>query len=331
MTGFWQPTCLVGRALIIALAIGLPRAAAQPVSAAQPVGDSLLRYDGPPRAGDSVWIVDTTEVSKLRLESPGLDFKRYDGLDWAGGKIDTMLAEDAHQSDGAKRPRTVVFVHGYDYTPEKAEKMGWAVYHTLVADLPADQRVRFVIWSWPSTGIKFRMVRDMKAKMHRAQAEAYFLAWFLSRVETDTVIGTAMGCRIVSGSFQLLAGEMETLNTRVGRDIRRNQLRAVLVSAAIEEDWLLPDRVYGKALDQVKHTMLINNSMDPMLANFGMVSTSDTEALGVVGVQTETLGERANRLSQHDLATTIGREHGIENYLKSPEASALLREFVVAQ
>ena len=283
-----------------------------------------LRYDGPPRAGDSVWIIDTRQIEKASAETPGLRFQRYGTLDWDDADLATMTGEDTADM------KTVVFVHGYDFTPEKAERVGWAMYHTLAADLAPKQRLRLVTWSWPATSIKFRMLRDMKTKLRRANMESYFLAWFLSRVDADTVIGTAMGSRIVSGSFQMLASDAATLNTDVNRDKRQDRLQAVLVSAAFDENWLAPDRTYGDALSQIKHMLLLNNSADPMLARMSMVAASDGDAVGVVGVSPATLGDLANRVSQHDVADIIGDQHGIESYLRSPQTSSLLREFVLA-
>ena len=288
------------------------------------VDDDPLRYRGPARSGDSVWLINTRDIKKASAEDPGLQVQCFAAEKWEPAELDTLAtAVDADT-------KTIVYVHGYDFTPEKAERVGWAMYHTLTENLPEDQPLRLVVWSWPATAIKFRMVRDIKDKIRRTNAEAYFLAWFLSRTDVDAVIGSAMGCRIVSGSMHLLAGKAPTLNTVVNSDARTKRLRTVLITAAIDDDWLLEGKFHGKAISQVKQMLLINNSMDPLLANFAMISRRDSVALGVAGVAKDQLEELADRLQQVDAAQDIGKKHGVENYLRSPATSSTIREFVLA-
>ena len=277
---------------------------------------------GPARPGDSIWMVDTREVTQPTAADPGMALRVYRDGRWEERRLESLHGELSPHT------RTVLFVHGYDFSPEQAERTGWALYHTLTDQIPPGQRLQLITWSWPSTSIKFRVLRDMKAKMRRAHTEAYFLAWFLSRVNVDTVIGTSMGARIVSGALQFLAGDAETLNTAIGRAERQAQLTAVLISAALDVDWLEPNQTHGEALSQVKQLVLLNNSLDPVLANFSIVAGND--ALGRVGLSHETLSAWQDRVAQHDLATAIGQRHGVENYLQAAVSRDLLQGIVLA-
>ena len=275
------------------------------------------------RPGDSVWMVDTREVTRPTAADPGMQLRVIREGGWIDTDVDCLMHDSAPT-------RTVLFVHGYDFSPHKAGRMTWEVYHALTASLPPDQNLRFITWSWPSTAVKFRPLRDMKAKMKRADTEAYFLAWFLSRVNVDTVVGTSLGARVVSGSLQFLATDAPTLNTEIDGSMRRERLTAVLISAAIGAEGLQPTQRYGKALTQLKQLILINNSLDPLLANFSLVSPADADALGVVGLSTAPLIDERMHIEQHDVAVSIGKQHGVEKYLQSPTTRALLQASVVA-
>ena len=286
--------------------------------------DDSLQYAGPTRSGDSMWLLDTRDIKNACAGSPGFVIQRHVGENWEAAELAVLSAESKGDT------KTVIYVHGYDFTPEKAKHVGWAVYHTLARKLPDGQHLRLLIWSWPANSITIRMVRDMKQKARRTNSEAYFLAWLLSRVDVDAVIGSAMGCRIVSGSFHLLAGKSTTLNTVVKRGTRQDKLRAILISPALDDDWLLPGKFHGKALSQVKQMLLLNNSMDPLLANYAMISKGDSVALGVVGVATEHLGKHANRLRQQDVSGEIGQKHGVENYLRASATGTKICRFILS-
>ena len=289
-----------------------------------PAADDPLRYAGPAREGDQMWLVNTREIKKVSAADPGLAIRRANSeADWEEAELSRLTVE------GLAGTRTVVYVHGYDFDAAKAERVGWAMYHELRQRLSSEQRLRMIVWSWPSTAIKYRFVRDVRDKARRANAEAFMLAWLLSRVDTDVVIGSALGCKAVTGSLHLLAGDSQHLNTAVTADARRGKLLVVLISPAIHNDWLLPGEYHGEALGQIRRMLLLNNSQDPTPANYGAISTkSSPVALGLSGLEVDKLGDQAQRLTQVDVAEEIGEEHGVEHYLRSPPIVQRMAEFL---
>lgn len=287
--------------------------------------DDPLVYSGPARTGDEMWLVNTREIKKASAKDPGLHLLRFnEESGWGDAELEALAAKP---TDGAQ---TVIYVHGYGFDPDKAERVGWAMYHELRKQLPQPERLRFIIWSWPSTAIKYRFVRDMRDKARRCNTEAYFLAWLLSQVDADAVIGSALGCRAVTGSLHLLAGKAPTLNTSITKDDRSKKLRVVLVSPAIDNDWLLPGEFHGKAVTQVKQMLLLNNSEDPTLANYAAISPKrNAIALGLSGlVSIDKLSDAADRIEQVDAVEHIGEEHGVENYLRSAPIVEQVGEFI---
>ena len=310
--------------LLLSWSMLVPRGALAADAETRPEHDPLV-YTGPAQAADEVWLVNTREIKKASVQDPGLSLRRSTAT--AGWKEATIEPLAAKPDDAL---RTVIYVHGYDFDADKAERVGWAMYHRLREQLPAAQRLRFVVWSWPATSLKYRYLRDLRDKARRTKLEAFFLAWMLSRVDVDAVIGSALGCRAVTGALHLLAGDAPSLNTVVTADARRQKLRVVLISPAIDDDWLLPGAYHGKALSQVSHLLSVNNLADPTLANYAAIATKqNAAAMGLSGLATPNkLGEAASRLDQVDVSELISKHHGVENYLRSAAIVERLASFI---
>lgn len=285
-----------------------------------------LKYAGPASLGDDLWLVNTRHVSNPTATDPGMQIFHAGDDQWIPSDVKSLAGAP---TDGV---RTVIYVHGYDFDEEKAERVGWAMYHALREQTPKAEKIRFITWSWPSTVIKYRLLRDVRDKGRRADTEAYFLAWLLSSVKTDLVVGSALGCRIVTGSLHLLAGDSPTLNTSISAKERQKRLRVALISPAIHDTCLLPGQFHGKAVSQVKTMLLLNNSLDPTLANYALIASKGSPiALGLSGIPSiEKLGEAAERIKQIEASDHIGEKHGVENYLRSTEIVRSLREILLA-
>lgn len=286
--------------------------------------DDPLKYAGPTREGDQLWMVNTRAIQKPTIKDPGMAIRKAnDWSQWEDADLEALVAPTPRDM------QTLIYVHGYDFNAQKAERVGWAMYHVLREQLPGQQHFRLIVWSWPSTALKFRFVRDVREKARRTNVEAVFLAWLLSRVDADVIIGSALGCRAVTGSLHLLAGDARTLNTVIAADHRQEKLRVVLISPAIHNDWLLPGEYHGKALLQVQRILLLNNTGDPTLAHYAAISLKGKPvALGFSGLlAADKLGDKANRLEQVDVLPYIGEEHGVENYLRSSPIVRRIAEF----
>ncbi len=235
--------------LLLVLLIGGLMVCRDAAAQSQPPNNALAAA-GPPRKQDEVYLVNTRELDEPDDDDDDpvhLPMLRYNEQGkWESLDIDTFCRDS--QTDVP----TLVYVHGYDFDEQKAEDAGWAVYHAVCGDLPAQQRVRFIIWSWPSVAKRFRPARDLINKSRRADAEAYWLAWLLARLPSEArvgLVGSALGCRAIEGALHL-AGGGELDDWRVARPDGQAgpPIRAVFVSPAIHDDWLYPGEMHAAAL-----------------------------------------------------------------------------------
>src|SRR4051812_459109 len=192
-----------------------------------------------PRATDQIWLVNTRGTCVW--DNPAWEISRYDAGYWKGSDENAFYVSDDKQTV------TVVYVHGNRMEPEGAEAKGLAIYRELFAG-QEEGKVRFVIWSWPSSQIRGPL-RDVRSKAARSDEEAYLLANFLAPIPADRqvgLLGFSYGSRIVGGALHLLAG-----GNLLGRTLEagdRPTFRVVYWAAAVQNDWLWPGNVHRCAL-----------------------------------------------------------------------------------
>lgn len=282
-----------------------------------------------PRTQDEFWRISTRDLNNLVDGKPVFAASRYTARhEWESSNIDSLY----EASGGAM---TIMYVHGYGFDPEKSKRIGWDFYRAIARKTPRSHKLRFIVWSWPSTSQAFRYRADMRDKAKRTDFEACCLAWVLARMNTNckvSVIGSAMGCRAVSGALHLHSGAKlggwKWPNDPPGK---RCTVRGVLISAALHNDWLYPNEKHDHALAGVERLLLINNSLDPQLSRYALLySKSNPVALGRSGLEKQDeLEDLANRLIQHDAANEIGEHHGVEHYIASPKIMDRLRKFTL--
>ena len=61
-------------------------------------------------------------------------------------------------------------------------------------------------------------------------------------------------------------------------------MRAVLMAAAVDNDWLLPGHQHGLALTQVDRLLLLNNPCDNVLKRYRFLAPYRPQALGYTGL-----------------------------------------------
>ena len=107
------------------------------------------------RLQDEIVVVNTRMLcGSCDLESirTGLTFETYSICDDAGSRrwqpsnLESFLAFDPSV-------RTIIFIHGNRITPSDAKNEGLAVYRRLMNYGGDGERIRFVIWSWPSAQV----------------------------------------------------------------------------------------------------------------------------------------------------------------------------------
>jgi len=107
--------------------------------------------------------------------------------------------------------------------------------------------------------------------------------------------------------------------------VGRKRLNVVLISAAIDSQWLLPNQRLGGSLSQVDRLLLINNSNDNVLKRYHWLygPRSKADAVGTVGLRTR--HPAVSDFAQIDAAPIIGRQHGCAPYFESPRLVAAIR------
>lgn len=213
---------------------------------------------------------------------------------------------------------TLVYVHGNRVEPGEDKLHGLALYRALAARTPADAPLRYIIWSWPSAKVP-GVVKDYQEKAARTPYVAWQLAWAVDQAPAETplsLVGYSYGARVVTGSLHLLAGgrlgELE-LTERVHPV--RPPLRAALVAAAVDADWVRPGGPHGRALEVVERMLVIQNQHDPAMRFYHMAFEGRRRPLGYAGPAGLHLGAFADRVLTLDVTDAVGRHHALSDYL----------------
>lgn len=288
------------------------------VSSATPANSSTARPQ------DQLWLVSCRRVSYgERNALAELSYVVHQPLSgW------TAASQDAFR-DGAPTSNTCVLVLGNGYTSGQTRSLGETAYHRLVDGLPTECGVRFIIWSWPSDHIDTGPVKDLRVKASRTPQVALLMARWLDAMPLSgqvSLLGTSFGARIVMEALQLRAGgQVGNRALEATGDNPRRAVHVVLISAAIDDDWLLPGNRLGGAISQTEQLLLVNNSSDHVLKRYHWLygRRSRTAALGSTGLRAG--GGFSENITQIDAAAIIGRHHGCAPYFDSPRLVAAMR------
>lgn len=267
-----------------------------------------------------LWLLSTRSLphgSRASGQSSPSVRRFQPGLGWSDAPLEELLSADS------PRHVTSVLVHGNDTDSKLAIAKGFEVYRTLVRKSPADQRVRLIVWSWPSDHIRGPFREDARIKAQRTNIEAYYLAKFLERhsgARPISLVGYSFGARIITGALHLFGG-----GTLEGRRLARHgqtprpPIHAVLMAAALDRDWLLPGRQHGRALSVVERMVVLVNPQDRVLKWYRFLSPGE-QALGSTGLaDDQRLGADRKKLVHVDVAHAVGNKHGWPSYIGSRE------------
>lgn len=322
----FNPLPNLGTALCVAVLwslSGIALQATEPGAACPPV----------PRPQDQIWVIDVCDLGCGCdvLPSPGgLEVERFEaGSNWADSTLDDFLAAQTPDAE------TIVWVHGNRVEPWLARSRGLDVYRSLVAQDHQNRAIRMVIWSWPAAQIRGQL-NDVRVKAYRTDPAGYQLAWVLAQIDPQTplgLVGFSYGARVITGALHILGGGSLgslALPTRANSEPRR--ARVVLMSAALDDHWLLPGHYHGRALSQVESMLLLNNSCDRVLQRYHLLYHGGrASALGYCGLACPyMLGDDLGKIDQRDVCCEVGRVHTstatIDNpYLMSQAWDALTR------
>ena len=294
-----------------------PAATTQTTNAAAPIACSR------PRAGDQIWLISTRQLGcGVCLDGdPGLRFWRYEGNRWQNADLKAFLAADDPHTP------TDFYIHGNSTTAEDANNDGFTVYDRLVAQAAKDRPMRFVIWSWPTDPGR-HPVQLIRSHAYRADTDAWYLGWLLSRMDRRVPIGLAgysFGARVATGAIHLmgggaLSGSSLKLDPKAGRPV----ISAVLLAAAEDAGWLSPGAPNGMAIPTVDRMLLLNNGCDSALKHYPLMDRcTRASALGYVGLATSD-----PKIEQFDECCAVGTEHNWANYFCNECLVALMRPYL---
>lgn len=301
------------------------------------------QLDGPP---DQLWLVSTRQLSPppksagvpahstrslapLDRELPEFMVRRYQaGGEWTAATVaDLVAARD-------RRYATAVLVHGNGNEEQRAIEKGVLAFQSLKANRPGDQPVRLILWSWPAEYLPGGFRKDARLKAERTDADAYFMAQFLESLhpsEAVTLVGYSFGARIITGALHMLAGG--TLNGRAVSALPGNERaprRAVLVAAALDDDWLLPGRRHGLALGAVERMVVLVNRRDRVLRWYRLLD-GGAAALGARGLPASVAGQAGDKLVQVDVNGAVGSQHRWLKYIGSEQIVDHLRQAIIVE
>ncbi|MCC6494542.1 MAG: alpha/beta hydrolase [Pirellulales bacterium] len=249
----------------------------------------------------------------------------------ADGLVCEELLVDGRQSDHWQRRAwseleaelldplpTIVYVHGNRVSSGEDKLQGLALYRSI-ADRRADRApLRFIVWSWPSAQIPGAL-RDYQVKAARTKYVSWQLAWAIDRMPVETplsMVGYSYGARVVTGSLHLLAGgRMGELALGERQHPSRPPIKAALVAAAVDADWIRPGGYHGRALEQAGQLLLVSNHLDPAMRFYHMAFEGRVRPLGYAGLRSSQSMGRSAKIQRVDVTDAVGRHHALEEYL----------------
>ncbi|MEX2141813.1 MAG: hypothetical protein WD894_21285 [Pirellulales bacterium] len=277
------------------------------------------------RVADQVWVISTRRLGCTTAIDATPNFavqQRLTDGSWAPASISEFIA-----ADDPAIP-TCFVMHGNQVDTALAVAQGMRAYQALTASLPADQSLRFVIWSWPSDRIH-GILKDVRIKAVRTTTEGQYLAWTLHQLNPQTpvsVVGFSYGARIATGALHVLAGGSLNGFSLPPSQSPRAPMRAVLVAPGLHNHWLAEGHYHGRALEIVDEMLLIKNSCDSALRRYRFVDTSrSAEALGYTGPVG--WSSQYGKIRTVDACCDLGKAHDWELHLASPRYAALMRQY----
>jgi len=308
------------------------------VQTTAPAAEPLFAAPQPKDQVDEIVLVSTRSIGtvcdserlsqELRCERMGVDTRgqsTWQAIDWR-----ELLA-----APGANR-QTIIYVHGNRVGPGKDLSDGLQVYRSLKKDYQPSAPVRFVIWSWPATPIP-GPVKDFRVKAAYTHRVAWQFAWFLDQMPADSrvsLVGYSYGARVVSGALQLLSGgALDELRLDASPPKERPPIRAALIAAAYDVDWVQPGKNYGLAIRQLDRLVLSTNTQDPVMRFYHLSNgRGRVHALGRSGIEHPSVfRSSARHIKEVDFTDPVGRSHGLADYLAASEKMSLVWRQMLTQ
>ena len=214
----------------------------------------------------------------------------------------------------------IVVIHGSYYTGPMAITEGPRIRKNLADHGALAPDAIVVTFDWPSELADLHVIRDGNEKVRFAFVAGYHLARFLQGFPAGSrisLVGHSHGGLVALSALHLLAGG--TLDTGEEATVLREaspslRLRAVVIAAGVDRDWLEPGRRLDHALAASEGVLCLYNQLDPVLVVHPFGRYSDQRpALGKWGMSPDDaqqrLGSLAGRYCQQSIALQLGPRH----------------------
>ncbi|MBI1246356.1 hypothetical protein GC197_00750 [bacterium] len=261
-----------------------------------------------PRRGDEIYLLSTRCLPggcgwELPVEKISVQ-KFVVGEGWQ--PVDWKTFTESSSPGGL----TSIYVHGNWMSRYWAQRRGWEMYHELTRQLPMDQKVRYIMWSWP-TQEEPHPLRTVREHAVRADDDAYYLASYLETLtpkEKVSISAFSLGARVVTGACHLMAGGQ--LRGRALPEHEKNEhgYRIAFFSAGVTYSALYPSGRNGEAMDVIDALYNEINSADKILRHYQMATQrKGDQAAGSVGFCLTP--DQAEKVQQVNAANILGSEH----------------------
>lgn len=215
---------------------------------------------------------------------------------------------------GANDPNvvTLVYVHGNRSTLQTGLEYGVKVHSAVKPYLQPHERLRLLIWCWPSDQIRGQ-IKDLRYKAQVCEGQYGLFADTLCRLPASArvgVVGYSYGARIALGGLAQIASR-----NRGGKPSPAPSPRLVLWAAAMNAAWMAPSGRFSCSVEALDRMLVVRNTCDPALSHYFVVEGRGVKALGDVGFAWGCPG--TDKCREIDGSGQLGNEHDINNYLQS--------------
>jgi esterase/lipase superfamily enzyme len=202
--------------------------------------------------------------------------------------------------------------------------------------------VQYLCFTWPSEGIftiqpgiavsSLMPAVDVAILGKRAELNGIRLANFIQSLPAScpvSIVAHSHGARISASALHLLGGG--TVRQTTLRHFQQRRIRAVMVAAAIDHDWLNVNDKYGRALCTTECLLNLKSSYDWALGFYPLRRLFSRTALGRTGFTQLDLmrqGQRVNKLAEIDVSHLIGAGHVFPHYYRHEGLSTALSPYI---
>jgi len=226
---------------------------------------------------------------------------------------------------------SLFYVHGNTLNHKNAMKGCWKIYCRMRC---CPGKKRLVFWSWPAEvvykGIRVRKVieKNLRLKYVYAEYQGYYMAKLVNRMSLSQRVmmsGHSYGGITASVAMHFIGGGcLRGLTLEGGAAEERPNLRAAVISGAFDHDMLNPGNRYGQTFVAAEKVFVTRNCRDSTLKKWPDKSLRGRQAIGVVGVNANCLGEYRNKLCMKSMTADVGKSHYLKPHLASTRFMAAL-------